>query len=1139
MILLNSPAGEYIGQGQTYYTTNQADITISGTPAAVTIVALGFTNTFAGPGQADLTVGQYSNARQYPFNGGSPGLNVSTTNRTCTEICGSFQVYEIQSDTSGQVISFWATFSQKCNCGIPPLTGEIRYNSLLAPTNPLPRSLRVPDDFPTIQTALNSVNPLSIDTVLVAPGVYNESIDFGSKLARLVSAAGPASTFLVATGSVAVTLGAVTPDALVSGFTIRDGDTGIVSWNEGSPTVTSNVILNCRIGFSQVIGAQRSGSPLVRYNTISGCSTVGIQLVYSGTFLVASATMQVLEGNQVVSNGAGIYLLAAGTTLVRNNLIRGNNGYGISGSSYNGLIVQNWIADNAGSGVAWDTPQSGICPWLVNNTIVDNAGAGIAASLYSGCAQIVNNLVVGNPAFVGGDNGPPEIQFNNIYSANGASYIGIPNQTGIMGNISVDPLIVCPLTGDYHLLAGSPCIDAGTNGAPLLPATDFDGRTRMLAGHTNGPAVVDMGAFEFDPSSPPTPCPYLYCPSNIVAMAPPEQNTAVVEYPPAVANWGAAITSVPPSGSLFPVGDDVVNVTSVSGTSTLTCSFNISVYDLPRALGASNVTWTTGGDAPWFAQSTFTVDKVAAGQSGLITNNQTSTLQATLNGPGVLTFWWRVSSEPNHDFLSFSVNGVTQTAISGDSGWLSQTIFFDSGPQLVEWSYSKGTNGTGGVDAGWLDEVIWTPGPPPPRIMTQPLNLLVGAGMSAQFSPTALGLPPLSYQWSFNDHIIPGATNSSLFIQKVLPSDAGNYSVQVTSPDGMAPSSNATLTVVQLLAWGSNGSGQTNVPPNLTNVTQVAGGWFHSVALKADGTVVAWGSDNLGQTNVPPGLSNVVAVASRSGNHAMALKADGTVIVWGDNSSQQTNVPPGLTNVVAISAGGSHCLALKADGTAVSWGAYRIVPAGLTNVVAVSAGDDASLFLKGNGTVAAYGTTVPPGVTNIVAIAAGGGFNLALRANGKVAAWGDNSYGQTTVPVGLSNVVAVAAGDYHSMALRADGTVAVWGKYNTPSGFFLPSVPPGLTNVLAIAAGSNHDLAYFANGSPPPALQLLNPNSTAGQFSVSVPTLNGRAYRLEYKNSLSDPTWTGLYMIAGNGGSQSPSDSAPPTTQRFYRVSRW
>ena len=68
----------------------------------------------------------------------------------------------------------------------------------------------------------------------------------------------------------------------------------------------------------------------------------------------------------------------------------------------------------------------------------------------------------------------------------------------------------------------------------------------------------------------------------------------------------------------------------------------------------------------------------------------------------------------------------------------------------------------------------------------------------------------------------------------------------------------------------------------------IAAGTWHSVALRANGTVVVWGDNSLGQTNVPAGLSNVTAVAA-GGSHTLALKADGTVVAWGDNTDAEWN----------------------------------------------------------------------------------------------------------------------------------------------------------------------------------------------------------------------------------------------------------
>ena len=116
-----------------------------------------------------------------------------------------------------------------------------------------------------------------------------------------------------------------------------------------------------------------------------------------------------------------------------------------------------------------------------------------------------------------------------------------------------------------------------------------------------------------------------------------------------------------------------------------------------------------------------------------------------------------------------------------------------------------------------------------------------------------------------------------------------------------------------LVAWGENTAGtatttgQTNVPPDLTNVVAVAAGDFCGLALRADGTVVAWGDNSYGQTNVPPDLTNVVAVAAGY-HHCLALRAEGTVLAWGDDIDGCTDVPIDLTNAVAIVAGAAHTL---------------------------------------------------------------------------------------------------------------------------------------------------------------------------------------------------------------------------------------
>jgi hypothetical protein len=341
------------------------------------------------------------------------------------------------------------------------------------------------------------------------------------------------------------------------------------------------------------------------------------------------------------------------------------------------------------------------------------------------------------------------------------------------------------------------------------------------------------------------------------------------------------------------------------------------------------------------------------------------------------------------------------------------------------------------------------------------------------------------------------------------------------------------------VAWGGNGRGQINVPAGLTNVVAVAGGGTYSMVLNDDGTVAGW---NVDYNNAPAGLTNAVAIAAGE-SHNLALQANGRVVAWGLNTYGQTNVPPGLTNVVAVAGGLNHSLALNGDGTVVAWGdnssSQTNVPPALSNVVTVAAGRFHSLALNRDGTVVAWGdnssgqTNVPTGLTNIVAIAAGGWHNLALRGNGRVVAWGDNGVGQTNVPAGLTNVVAIAAAYGHSLALKADGTVVAWG-YNTSG---QTNVPVWLTNVVAVAGGDSHSLALMGGLGPAAGtLSLVNSTLRSNVFTISVPTVRGRAYFLEYKDSLADPRWMMRQPVPGDGTIRQLADPSATTAQRFYRV---
>ncbi len=431
-------------------------------------------------------------------------------------------------------------------------------------------------------------------------------------------------------------------------------------------------------------------------------------------------------------------------------------------------------------------------------------------------------------------------------------------------------------------------------------------------------------------------------------------------------------------------------------------------------------------------------------------------------------------------------------------------------------------------------------------IESPPRGQTAWVGGMAEFAVTVQSALPVTYRWWFNGTELLGATNRTLTLANVQTNQSGAYSISVSNVFGGEVSMAAPLLVseVKVAAWGGDFYGQLDVPPGLENCVAIAGGFYHSLALRADGTVAAWGYNASGQTEVPPGLTNVVAVAAGWG-HSLALKSDGSVVAWGDNSYGQANVPPGLAQVVAVAAGWGHSLALKSNGRVVAWGwnvyGQTNVPSNLTNAVAIQAGHSHSLALSADGNATAWGynafgqTTILPSLTNLMAIAAGWNHNLALMEDGRVIAWGWNVYGQTNVPAGLINVVAIAGGREHSLALTGDGTVTAWGD----RGYCQTEVPLGLPNVVMIAGGGYHSLALLGNEPPARRPTLFSPMRTNAAFSVSLPSRSGRVYVLEYKNSLADPNWKAMPLAAGNGGGLQLIDPGATSSQRFYRVRYW
>ncbi len=256
----------------------------------------------------------------------------------------------------------------------------------------------------------------------------------------------------------------------------------------------------------------------------------------------------------------------------------------------------------------------------------------------------------------------------------------------------------------------------------------------------------------------------------------------------------------------------------------------------------------------------------------------------------------------------------------------------------------------------------------------------------------------------------------------------------------------------------------------------IAAGAYHSVAIKANGTVVATTiiededtdySYDYGQCNLN-GWTDIIAIAAGD-CHTVGLKADGTVVAAGDNGSGQCDVSD-WTDIVAIAADDYHTVGLKSDGTVITTDTDDV--SGWTDIVAIAAGTWHTVGLKADGTVVAAGSNYNGECdvsdwTNIIAVSAGTRHTVGLKADGTVVATRyiededtdySSDYGQCDVS-GWRGIVAVSAGDYHTVGLKSDGTAVAVGWSVAD-----PEDAEDLSDIVAVDAGYDHTLGLKSDG---------------------------------------------------------------------------
>ena len=313
----------------------------------------------------------------------------------------------------------------------------------------------------SIQAAIDAAG--TGDRVLLAPGTWSERIDFHGKAISVVGLKGAGQTTLDGGAGAPIVRFATGegPASRLAGVTVTGGHAasgaGGIACSGATPTLEDCIVRNN----SGKFGGGLTGNPiLVRCLVLDNTAS----LTHGGGIYGAPQMTQcVVAGNVATSaDGGGMYV-PSGSLAATDCVFVGNHAV---------------FADSSGGGVVVKSAASATFTRCVfaQNTASGGVFAGIAGGLWaqSASTQLVDCLVLGNTltgsSLHGGGVYGPATLVNTIVRGNSApqlenvgsvSWSDVEGGFAGPGNFDADPLFVDAAGLDWHLDAGSPCIDAG------------------------------------------------------------------------------------------------------------------------------------------------------------------------------------------------------------------------------------------------------------------------------------------------------------------------------------------------------------------------------------------------------------------------------------------------------------------------------------------------------------------------------------------------------------------------------------------------------------------------------------------------------------------------------------------------------
>ncbi len=435
------------------------------------------------------------------------------------------------------------SLSQSSFNEVPNGAKKILHTSIITNTGPFPAtevviSYTIPAEFSlwSIPFVNGSTGSCSINTTITCaiPGILNsgdsaiietfmDAVSIGqASITPVVSSAAPDAFLNNNSSTLTVTI--VTPgpdiqsqiDAATSGDTIQVTPGIYLAPTTGLNFNGKDVHLESTNGPENTIIFANSDGYGPNNGVIIGPGgsikgfTITNALGYGGSAIEQTGVGSVIMGNIFEHNGnlhdsMGFAIYSYGAVTIDRNIFRDNpcDLTGINNRLVNLLSGPSTVSNNIfmnNDCRVLDLNSGGSAQLAINNTFVGNTNAiVINAGIDESAETYRNNILLQND--IGIKNTTPggtltAIWDHNLVYDNTINYNDISDQTGINGNISVDPLFVNTAGGDYHLTTGSPAIDTGSD--LDAPSIDFDGSPRPVDGDGDTTAVTDIGAFEFN-----------------------------------------------------------------------------------------------------------------------------------------------------------------------------------------------------------------------------------------------------------------------------------------------------------------------------------------------------------------------------------------------------------------------------------------------------------------------------------------------------------------------------------------------------------------------------------------------------------------------------------------------------------------